>query len=339
VPLPSRGAPTGDLLRVLSTEYGLVWHGHTVDLGGSNNLNLHLRDGRGRGHVARLYCGWTSAARLADIQRVRLQLRAAGLPFEETVATRDGAGWVSVGGRVLEVARYVEGARMAIGEPLRRGVGVLARIHGVLRRVTAGEAARTAPHPNHVGAARALDWTRGGTAGLRTPAASSTDLLVADLADELAAGLRDAELELVPGLAPQLVHGDFWDNNVLFREGEIVLVLDLDFMGWRPRIDDLALTLYYTTSTLGDGYTSQARVDVLRRLVDAYDGGLDDHLTAVERRALPLALARTVLCFVGMLASIEDAQARRKLVAELAPDLRWSIEVARHADRWQAAFA
>lgn len=50
------------------------------------------------------------------------------------------------------------------------------------------------------------------------------------------------------GVLPrQLVHGDFWDNNVRFRDLDIVAVLDLDFMEERPRIDDLALTLYYVT--------------------------------------------------------------------------------------------
>jgi Ser/Thr protein kinase RdoA (MazF antagonist) len=53
-------------------------------------------------------------------------------------------------------------------------------------------------------------------------------------------------------LPRQLAHGDFWDNNVLFRSGRVVSVTDFDFMGVRPRIDDLALTLYHTNSTFSD---------------------------------------------------------------------------------------
>jgi Ser/Thr protein kinase RdoA (MazF antagonist) len=40
----------------------------------------------------------------------------------------------------------------------------------------------------------------------------------------------------------KLVHGDFWDNNVLFRHGRPVLLADFDFIGngpasttWRSR--------------------------------------------------------------------------------------------------------
>jgi Ser/Thr protein kinase RdoA (MazF antagonist) len=66
-------------------------------------------------------------------------------------------------------------------------------------------------------------------------------------------GLRRAlELTgLVARLPHQLVHGDFWDNNVGFLGGRPVLVADFDFMGERARIDDLALTLWYARCDLG----------------------------------------------------------------------------------------
>jgi Ser/Thr protein kinase RdoA (MazF antagonist) len=59
-------------------------------------------------------------------------------------------------------------------------------------------------------------------------------------AEELAELVGQAEAGLVARLPRQLVHGDFWDNNVLFRHGRPVLVCDFDFMGERARIDDLA---------------------------------------------------------------------------------------------------
>ena len=62
-----------------------------------------------------------------------------------------------------------------------------------------------------------------------------------------------------------------------------MLVADLDFMGERARIDDLALTLYYTNSTFTDDQTSDTRIRRLRTLVDAYDSGLDQPL--IDRRA------------------------------------------------------
>ena len=140
-------------------------------------------------------------------------------------------------------------------------------------------------------------------------------------------------------LLRQLVHGDFWDNNVLFHRGRVVLVADLDFMGKRPRIDDLALVLYYTNSTFRDDPLSDDRMRKLRDLVDAYDSGLADHLTSAERAALPLALARTPLCFVGMIASVDTEAGAKRLAAEIGWDVTWALAIVRDLGRWREAFS
>jgi homoserine kinase type II len=119
----------------------------------------------------------------------------------------------------------------------------------------------------------------------------------------------------------------------------VALVTDLDFMGRRARIDDLALTLYYTTSTFWDDPDSDARLARLRGLVDAYDGGLDVPLSAAERAALPLALARTPLAFVAMIAAVDSEAGARRLASELPRDVAWARRIAADPDRWRAAFA
>jgi Ser/Thr protein kinase RdoA (MazF antagonist) len=338
VSLPQRATVTPDLLRVLHAHYGLRPEDEPVDLGGSNNLNLHLPHADG-GLVVRVYCPWTSPARLRAIQLARLALVSVGLPFADTVATVDGQTWVAFDGRVIEVERYVAGENMDIGAGLLHGMRVLGQIHDVLAGIDPPSAATTAPFPNHVEADQAFAWTRDGTATIRSGNPSADELRTAAVADTLAAELAGPELAIQSRLPRQLVHGDFWDNNVLFRNGEIVLVLDLDFMGERARIDDLALTLYYANSTLGAGYNSPERIATLRELVDSYDGGLTVKLSATERAALPYALARTVLCFVGMLAFIQEAGSRSKLILEITPDLDWSLDLVRNVERWQTAFA
>ena len=336
--LPQRATVTPDLLRVLHTRYGLRSDEEPVDLGGSNNLNVHLPGSDG-GWVARIYCPWTSPARLRAIQLVRSTLVSAGLPFASTVAALDGETSIEFDGRVVEVERYVAGENMDIGTGLLHGMGVLGQIHNVLAGMEPPPAAGLAPFPNHVEANQALAWTHEGTATVRAANPSTGELHTADLADILAAELADAELGIRHILPRQLVHGDFWDNNVLFRDEDIVLILDLDFMGERARIDDVALTLYYTNSTLGEGYNDPRRIAALRELVDSYDRALTRKLSVTERAALPYALARTVLSFVGMLASIEDAPSRHRLVREIAPDLQWSLDLVRSVEQWQTAFA
>ena len=338
VSFPPRATVTPELLSVLHTRYGLRWDDEPVDLGGSNNLNLRLphRDG---GWVARIYCPWTSGARLRAIQLVRSTLASAGLPFASTVAALDGETCIAFHGRAVELERYVAGENMDRGVGLLHGMRVLGQIHHVLAGIDAPPAAKAAPFPNHVEANHALAWTHHGAATIRTGNPSAAESRAADLAEMLAADLAGAELPIHANVPRQLVHGDFWDNNVLFRDDDIVLVLDLDFMGERARIDDLALTLYYTNSAFGDGFDDPQRIAMLRDLVDSYDGGLTNKLSGTERAALPYALARTVLSFVGMLASIDDAESRHRLVREITPDLEWSLDLVRSVARWQTAFA
>ncbi len=210
---------------------------------------------------------------------------------------------------------------------------IFARRTGVERpnRDDEPQAIRIEPHD-------VLPGTLRGTRCLRQWDASPAEIQLAAAAEELARLVDRAERGVAP-LPRQLVHGDFWDNNVLFHAGHVVLVTDFDFMGERARIDDLALTLYYTNSTFADDQTSDQRIHQLRTLVDVYEGGLDEPLTRAECAALPLALARTPLCFIAMIAVVDSEAGAHRLAAEMSPDIAWALVIVRELDRWQAAFA
>lgn len=334
----SRGEASTSLFDAIGDRYGVGRDGGAKDLGGSSNLNLLLADGRGR-YVARVYRPWVTAARLASLQRVRRHLASVGVPCAQPIRTRDGESWILVGDRLVEVEPYVEhDAKMDSWERLEAGLPLLGRIHTLLRPLELGKDGREAPAANHIEPRDVLPGTLRGTRRIRQWKPSPAELDLAAAAEELARLVDRAERG-VAGLARQLVHGDYWDNNVLFRDGHIVLVGDLDFMGERARIDDLALTLYYTNSTFSADPASADRIRRLRLLIDAYDGGLDEPLTGSERDALPLALARTPLCFIAMIPSIDSESGARQLAAEMTGDISWALSIIRDLGRWQSEFA
>lgn len=327
-----------ELLDVLRARYGIDARSEPTDLGGSANLNLLVADADER-YVVRVYRPWVTAARLADIQLARRILDRGGVPCPQPIRTLDGPGWTWIDGRLVEVEPYVaHDGKMDSWERLGIGLPLLGRVHSLLRPVRVSADGRQVPAANTVAAADALAWTRRGTRRIRAWHPSPEELRLAAAAEELALLVDAAERQAGP-LPRQLVHGDFWDNNVFFRAGRPLLVTDLDFMGERPRIDDLALTLYYTNSTFADDQVSDTRVRRLRRLVDAYDGGLSERLTTTERRALPLALARAPLCFVGMVAATDTEGEGRRLAAAMMADVSWALDIARAPGRWQDAFA
>jgi len=241
----------------------------------------------------------------------------------------------------MEVEYYVDhNAKMDSWERLETALPMLGCIHTFLQDV---EISPDGKHPlfaNYIEPQDTLDKSLRGTQRIRGWASSPADLYLADAAEELARLVAAAEADLVSALPRQLIHGDFWDNNVLFRDGRIVLVTDLDFMGERARIDDVALTLYFTSLKYAETTATDAQLWRLRRLVDAYDSGLVIRLSSAERAALPLALARQPLWSIGgWVALLDDEQSARQHAAGTVWAVDWALGILAELDKWQLAFA
>jgi len=332
-----RATPTPALLAVLRERYGIT--GSRVrDLGGSSSLNLLVADDQTR-YVVRVYRPYVTAGRLAAIHQIRRALDRGGVPCPQVVPTRDGQAWASVGGRLLEVERFVDhDGKMDSWDRLERGLPLLGRIHALLHAVEVSTEGRTPMFANHVEPAQAQPATARGTARIRGWQPTPAEQRLASVADELAELVSAGERAFFEALPRQLVHGDFWDNNVLFRDERVVLVADLDFMGERARIDDLALTLYFADASFGHDDADGRRLVRLRRLVEAYASGLDHPLTTLERAALPWAMARQPLWGIGgWVASLDDVPAARVHAGGMDADVERALQIIRSIDRWQQA--
>ena len=246
--------------------------------------------------------------------------------------------FVYVGGHLLEVERYVEhdagywihgiGSRSACRFS---GVHILAdEDHRASLQPD-----RRAPISNHIEPDQALAGTLRGVQRMRAWNPTADEVVLAASFEELAHLVHDAERNSVSALPRQLVHGDFWGNNVLFLGDTVVLVLDLDFMAERVRIDDLALTLFFANSSIGGDRLSMDRIRQLRVLVDAYDSGLSDHLSAAERRACrQQSPARPCGPSAGGFRLCPEGRARRN-AASRAVDVEWTLGLMRNLREWQ----
>lgn len=294
-----RATPSHAGLAAVCDGYGIGRVSDVIDLGGSSSLNLLIGNGDDR-YVVRVYRPYVTAARLDAIHHVRRALVAGGIPCPAALPTRDGQPWLAFDGRLVEVERYVDhDAKMDSWARLATALPVLGRIHTILQDVAIGAEGKHPLFANHIAPQDVLDKTHRGTHRIRGWVSSPAGRQLADAAEDLAQRVAAAERDLVAICPQQLVHGDFWDNNVLFRAGDVVLVTDFDFMGERARIDDLALTLYFTSLQYPEHPVSADQILRLRRLVDAYDSGLAVPLSCAERTALPLALARQPLWSIG----------------------------------------
>ena len=208
---------------------------------------------------------------------------------------RDGAWWARAGDRLVEVERFIpHDAAMTTPHRLARGLPLPGRIHARLADMEVSPAGRAAEFANHIEPGRVLPGTKAGTARIRswhpTPAERRMASPAARLAEQVAAG----ETGRAARLPRQLVHGDFWDDNVFFRGQDPAFVADFSFMAERARIDDLALTLYYADTQFGLAITQ-------------------DRIAALRPRCTPTPLRR----------SITQRVVRRRSPEALAPDPVW----------------
>jgi Ser/Thr protein kinase RdoA (MazF antagonist) len=321
----SRAIVSPDLEEFLRAHWGVQPAGTAPDLGGSSNLNLLVTDGRSL-RVARVYRPFVTGQRVAALQAVRRHLARHGVPCAEHIPTRSGRGWETFRGRAVEAEPYVAApTAMNTLSRVRTGLPVLGRIHALLQAFPPGPAAAAPRFANYVAADGLVEAVTAGTRRIRAWRPTPDEARLADLADQLAATLAGREQHDSVTPRRQLVHGDFWDNNVLFRYRQVALVTDFDFLGERPRTDDLALTLYYTSVDITDITRRPAQ---LAELAGAYEAGLGARLSQHERAAIPLAMARQPLWSIAVWVALLDNQdtARRHLAAT-APELTWAVQL------------
>lgn len=334
-----RATSSEALLATVREQFGLRATSAVIDLGGSANLTI-LVDGGDQRVVVRVYRPYVTEARLRALHQVRRELAAGGIPCPSLVSSRNGQPWVLLEGRLVEVERYVEhSAVMDTWERLERGLPLLGRIHTLLQAIAVNKAGKRPMFANHIEPRDLAEKTRRGVKRMRRWASTQAEQRLIGQAEELARLLVAAEPVGRPELPRQLTHGDFWDNNVLFQGDDVAAIIDFDFMGERPRIDDLALTLYFQCLQEAELASSVGQRARLRQLVDSYDSGLATPLSEAERLALPVAMARQPLWSIGgWVAELDDeAQAREHaLGTQWAID--WALRVLEELELWQGAF-
>lgn len=331
----ARAVVSADLEGFLRANWRVWPAGPAPDLGGSSNLNLLVTDGRSL-QVARIYRPFVTSQRVAALQAVRNHLASHGVPCAEAIPAVGGRCWEIFEGRVVEAEPYVAApAAMNTLARVQTGVAVLGRIHALLQAFPSNPAAAAPRFANYIAADGLVEAVAAGTRRIRAWQPTPAEARLADLADGLAETLAGHEQDRPVQPSRQLVHGDFWDNNVLFRDGQVALVTDFDFLADRPRTDDLALTLYFTSVDITDLTTDPAP---LTELTDAYESGLGTRLSQHERAAIPLAMARQPLWSISVwVALLDDQDAARRHLAATAPQLEWALQLASRITQVQHA--
>jgi Ser/Thr protein kinase RdoA (MazF antagonist) len=308
------------------------------DLGGSRSTNLFLGTAERGMVVVRVHRRSTSKERVAAEQAARRALARAGVPAVVPLADRTGATVRRVGsGQLVELERYVPStATMNTPELLRLGFAQLARVHDGLRSAALPLEAHHVRAANHLGTNEAVEATRRGAERIRQwsdrDLGRFADAVVLHVTEVVAAEQDYQGEQLV-----QVVHGDFWDDNVLFRGNRVAAVLDFGFMAEHARVDDLALPFWFHLLERGRQMPTTENVALLAHLVRTYDQAAESPLSEAERASLPLAIARQPAWSVGgWILRLGEADAVRH-AHDAAAELPVALSVMRHLEAWQRA--
>jgi homoserine kinase type II len=338
--VPSRVAASAAVVESVVAAFSLRRPVHWADLGGEWTTNLRLDFAEGSTLVARVHRAATTPERLRAVQTARAAVRDAGLPVPAPVPGPDGDDFACLpDGTLAEVEEHVVWDEPMKAFPLlRTGFATLARLHDVLRTLRLPHPVHSPPHATYLDPERAVDGVRRGALRMR----GWGDPRLAALADDVqrhGEEIARREEPLRHDQVRQVVHGDFWDANVLFRGRHLVGLLDFDFLGERDRIEELALTLWFHLLEPGNHPPGDRQVQQVRELVDTYDRAAGVKLTDAERERLPLAIARQPAWMAGSwIPALDDPRARAQ-AAELAARLPTAQSILSDLSRWTGALS
>ncbi len=336
---------TADDLATIASDFGLCITGtpRQPQAGATNGIaRIATTSGD---WLVRVHRPWTTPARLMGVHRTLAFLRAAGHPIPAVLATPTGQTWATLQDRLVEINAFIPSDATADND--ERGgtaLALLARLHATL----ATPAPDTIPpplystHANPDAMLAGLTETDSDFATLRHHPDYAEAAATRETARGLLVTLDTAHAGYAARLSRTYIHGDYGGENILFRDGQIVAVLDFDFLAHRERVADLARTLYWEVGIFGSVRPDVPNRDAVARLaalLRRYQHATPTPLTNDELQALPYEMARIPLFFIaeaGYLPAAAPDRAPLRQTLALGAQLGRATWLTTHAETFGA---
>ena len=273
------------------------------DMGGAFNLNVRIHTFTGV-YVVRVYRPWVSSERLACLHRVKRIMWDAGFPVPIPLGMVSGDEIGFYPNRWIEVEPWVE--QDGVADTWSRYTDAFTMLGRLHRTMAAHVDTRTfvAPHvQNYALPETMLVWLEQSEKHIASLESTPETRDAVRILEETGTRLESINRwwHQIGRLLPQQpVHGDFGGDNILFREERIVALLDFDLMAIHERVFELAYSLYFMFRRFEyDVPPAERSWRRIGHMLTAYDSTADPPLTALERRSIPIQMARVPLYWIA----------------------------------------
>jgi len=270
--------------------------------GSRRAAKMLVRTSKGSYLLKRRAAGRDDQGQVVFAHAVQHMLSEHRFPVAGLVESLDGNTLIDHDGRTYELFRFICGHRFDNSTPAAAESGrVLAHFHDILREFPA----EPCPHRMsfHQGT-KVLDVLGEITNVLAKSEGTQSSEGIADtlgyLQEQYQAAHKTVEAEGFSTLPSGIVHGDWHPGNTLYKDGEIIAVIDFDSLRVSPRITDIANGVLQFSMRMGesedvDSWPDSFRGHTIQSMVQAYDQFTVLPLTTSERSIIPALMVEAFI--------------------------------------------
>lgn len=256
-----------------------------------------------KGHflLKRRACGRDGRAQVDFAHAVQRRLAEHRFPVAGLIETIDGETLVEHGGRIYELFKFIQGKRFDKSNPAAAESGrVLAHFHDILREFP------NEPEANHSFHLRRsfvqkMERVIESLSKQETPEyLEGMHKTVSFLQSQYESAHQKVSSVDFSSLPTSIVHSDWHPGNMLYKDGDIIAVIDFDSLRVSPRITDIANGALQFSMRMGDAeqvddWPDSFRGHTIQSLVQSYDQFTKLPLMASERSILPSLMVEALI--------------------------------------------
>ena len=292
-----------DLAIVLSRyEIGAIEKISDYKKGSRRAAKMLVGTSKGKYLLKRRALGYDVKSQVVFAHEVQRQLEEHRFPVAGLVATIDDNTFVEHENRIYELFRFINGKRFDKTNPAAAESGrTLANFHNILRDVPCDpDVKKTSFHQGEQ---------------FFSVISELNEVLVQNETEEQLHGIVDTiayireqfeeahnTVERVgfTSLPTNIVHGDWHPGNTLYKDGEIIAVIDFDSLRFNPRITDIANGALQFSMRMGsaeevDSWPDSFRGHTIQSMVQAYDQFTTLPIMASERTIFPSLMIEALI--------------------------------------------